>query len=170
MIVQPILGAVSDNFRPTSTMQPTQAIHPWGTGTLGTVASMMGLAWIGEQSLPFKFSQAKMCVKLSDWCSPLSGFMCQCFPPTATGRHPHYALRVMSKAAASTSRFLVQYNHSNRQRLWILLGVMSLQELGIPLISRMTQFQALCTIISIPPSSHNHYDLFVGQRRYPRSL
>lgn len=153
----------------TTRMQPTQAIHPCRHISHGGIHDGTGLD--RGNSCCLSSYRKQRCVSSSPPGLRLClGLRPQCFTPTAAGRHPHYALRVVSKAAASTSRFLVQYIHSNRQRLWILLRVH---------VAAGARYSAHFENDAVPGALHyyfhspfgdNNYNLFVCQRRYPRSI
>ena len=148
MIVQPILGAVSDNFRPQPGFGRRKPFIL--TGTLGTVASMIGLAWIGETVAAFEAIASK------DLCQVIRLVFAFVWV---------YALNVSLQPLQGGIRTMLFESCSRQQQVQVaswysiiiaignvcgyFLGSMSLHKLGIPLISRMTQFQALCTIISI---------------------
>jgi solute carrier family 45 protein 1/2/4 len=148
MMVQPIVGAVSDNFRPQPGCSRRKPFIL--AGTLATVASMMGLAWIGETVTAFQAIASK------DVCQAIRLVFTFVWV---------YALNVALQPLQGGIRTMLFESCPKQQQVQVaswysiltaignvcgyFLGSMSLQELGIPLISRMTQFQALCTIISI---------------------
>jgi solute carrier family 45, member 1/2/4 len=147
IIVQPIAGAISDNFRSQPGCSRRKPFIL--AGTLATVVSMMGLAWIGETVAVFQaiaskdVYQALRLVFAFVWVYALNVSLQPLQGGIRTMLFESCPKQQQVQVASWYSIFIAIGNVCG-----YFLGSMSLQELGIPLISRMTQFQALCTIIS----------------------
>ncbi|KAH8817196.1 hypothetical protein F5884DRAFT_748665 [Xylogone sp. PMI_703] len=147
MIVQPIVGAMSDNIRPRfghSRRKPFVLV-----GALATIFSMLGLASIedivslihpgtGKLSKTLRLVFAFIFVyALNISLQPLQGGI-------RTMLFESCPKEQQAEVASQYSLIVAVGNVFG-----YFLGSVQLQELGIPIISRMTQFQALCFTISL---------------------
>ncbi|RFU33028.1 hypothetical protein B7463_g3294, partial [Scytalidium lignicola] len=148
MLVQPIFGALSDSFRPRyghSRRKPFVL-----AGTLATVFSMLSLACIDDTVYVFQLISSN---DISQTLRLIFAFLCV-YALNISLQPLQGGIRTMlfescpreqqAKVASQYSIIVALGNVSG-----YFLGSISLQELGIPIISRMTQFQALCVTISL---------------------
>lgn len=148
MIVQPIVGAMSDNFHPRFGYSRRKPFIL--AGALGTVMSMLSLACIDDivgifrsvisenASQAMRTVLAFICIyTLNISLQPLQGGVRTMLFESCTREE-------QAKVAAWYGIIVAVGNVCG-----YFLGSVSLEKLGLPLLSSMTQFQALISVISI---------------------